>query len=210
MALNPNALTSVAQVRAVAPGLGGTTDAVLELLINAASQAFEDLCDRVFRDVIVKDTPSGNDEAALEYYQGHNRHKLRLCRWPIISVQRVRIDGAEFTDYKLYPGLKEEGYLWRDQLWPARVARYPDLTGDPDPEAGQWNIDVAYTAGYATIPADLELACIQEVVSAVTRPSAGLESERTPGGWSQKWSVNSAQFSSQTLDVLSRYSRSAL
>lgn len=205
MALNPNALCTVASVKAFA---ALTADATIEEAINAFSQAAERYCNRVFRSVQVT-------TGSPELYKGNGRRELYLRRAPITAVERVRINGEAITDFS-FPE-PELGYLYRRQGWPLECASFGDLTGDPDLESGNWNIDVAYTGGFNSIPAeaaDLRLACIQEVIRVLNNPNPAVSNEKTPGGHEQafrdfRWGADgfSIPFLPETIAVLQRYQR---
>lgn len=205
MALNPNALCTVASVKAFS---SFTADATIEEAINAFSQAAERYCNRVFRSVQVT---TGSPES----YKGNGRRELYLRRSPITAVERVRINEQEITDYTIPE--PEAGYLYRRNGWPLECAVHADLTNDPDPSERFWNIDVAYTAGFTDIPAqaaDLRLACIQEVIRVLTNPNPGLSSEKTPGGHDQAWrdvrwgaEGYSIPFLPETIAILNGYKR---
>lgn len=212
MALNANALISVAD----ATGFGATqTTANLELLINGVSQAFEDFCGRVFRSLVtVTGTPSGS-QLPLEYYQGTGTQELRLRRYPITAISRVRIDGLELNadelaDCNKLTHLLEEGYLYRRAGWPLACQTYGDLTGDPNVSAADYNIDVAYTGGYTTIPANLKLACLSEVLAgerAGAMSRSGVTSEKYPGGYAVTYASDSRNWSASTISLLSNFRR---
>lgn len=197
MALAANALTTVAAVEVVV-GDGTFVDARIEQLINAVSDAAEHHCGCSFGRTAV----STSDP---EYYTGTGRSLLILDRRPIVSIQRIRIDQSEITDYSRTPQYDKQGLLYRQAGWPRNVPIHGDLTSDPDVNLPKPNIDVAYTAGYIlpqagvtrTLPYDLEQIVIDEVVRRLVRPNPGLKSERTPGGHSQTWADDAPGFLSQ-------------
>jgi uncharacterized phiE125 gp8 family phage protein len=143
MALNANALTTLAQAKSYLKIPSGVTsdDALVELFINAASADLERDCDRLFK-----------AQTITEYQDGKGHNAILLREWPLNSITEVRVDaGSDFTDadtlldadeYRIHD---EENALIRvNALWPK----------------GYRNIKIIYNAGFATIPADLEHAVL--------------------------------------------------
>jgi hypothetical protein len=128
----------------------------------------------------------------VEYGSGDDRPDLILRQWPVGSVTEVRLDPAGCwgqnasgfpassvltagTDYGLvYDSgtTSKRGILRRvggsSVGWPLG---WPQATGQgklggrllPGWPRGDGNIRVTYVAGYATIPDDLQLACVEMV-----------------------------------------------
>lgn len=212
--LADNALTSLAAVQD--EGGVGSDDKIIRS-INAVSQDIEDFCGRKFaRHEFTSEAP--------EVLAGSGALWLYLSRRPIISVDEVILDetevdeAADWEDDEGYRRSAEDdakGRLYRGNGWPfwARGWPPPDLTSDAnlDPKLRPGNIRVAYVGGYvlpaqvdeenpaATVPANLEMACIREVLARILGPTPGLLEERTAGGWSQKW-ADSAGASAVFLD----------
>lgn len=195
-----------------AAGATASSDRITQV-INAVSAAVERYLGRQL--ALAQVTTS-----APEYYQGTGKPTLHLRRWPIVSVERVRIDGAAITDYDLTADLKRQGMLYRAGLWPIRAGHHPDVTGDWDPSNLRgYPIDVAYTAGYKLpadgsrdLPYDIEEAAIRTAMGILARPVPGLTAERTPGGWSQTWNVETditarpeANFPAEVVAMLQPY-----
>lgn len=212
MALNANALITVLE----ATGFGATqSTGNLELLINGVSQAFEDYCGRVFRSLqSVTGTPS-RSQLPLEYYQGTGTQELRLRRYPITAISRIRVGGTEISaeelaDCNKLTHLLEDGYLYRRVGWPISCQTYGDLTGDANPSSADYSIDVAYTGGYTTIPPNLKLACLSEVLAgerAGALARSGITSEKYPGGYAVTYASDSRNWSASTISLLSNFRR---
>lgn len=143
-----HALTTLAKAKDICDIATATTtyDTFLTKMINSATSAIENICGkRRF-----KSTTYTN-----ERYDGNGADKLYLRHYPIISVSALTIDNesqSEATDYDDYDGhwiepviqgVKLEGCLYRVDKW----------------NFGWQNVKITYTAGYATIPYDLDLAC---------------------------------------------------
>lgn len=175
-----------------AAGATASSDRITQV-INAVSAAVERYLGRQLGYIQVT-------TSAPEYYQGTGKPNLHLRRWPIVSVERVRIDGAAITDYDLTAESKRQGMLYRSALWPIRAGCHPDVTGDWDPSNLRgYPIDVAYTAGYKLpadeardLPYDIEEAAIRACMGLLSRPVPGLAAERTPGGWALTWGQEEA------------------
>lgn len=89
------------------------------------------------------------------------------------------------------PADAEAGYRW--ETGNGRLILSADFP------TGNQNIFVEYTGGYATVPADLELACLEVVQSLYnrTRRDADLASERLGDyGWTAKTGLNSTSMGS--------------
>src|SRR4030042_2507927 len=123
-----------------------TYDTLLNQLINRVTDMLEKRCDgRRFYTTTYTN----------ERYDGNGRAKLFLRNYPIVSVGALTMDNeavSEATDYDDYDGywiepciksIKLIGCLYRVDKW----------------DKGWQNIKITYTAGYATIPNDLKLAC---------------------------------------------------
>lgn len=208
MAIDPacNALTTVARLRAA--GFGGTaTEDALQLAINAVSAMVERECDRVFREV----TYGGGccDEPA-EVLQGSGRRLLLLSTYPIMEVLSVKVDGHAVTDWRLLPDQARWGALYRPRGWPRREGSWGALVADPDGEP-DYNIEVSYRGGWDEVPADLELAVMQEVDAVAGGSGAGgnrrVTSERTAGGWAFEYADTKVECSLSARRVFASYKR---
>ncbi len=139
MPLAPNALTNLEAVKTYLKITETVDDTLLEELINGSSYAIESYCERKFKQQTYTD----------EEYDGSGLKYLLLKQYPVQSVQSVTEDDTPITadEYKVK---KSDGTLIRvNSIWPK----------------GDINILVTYTAGYAEIPYDLELACKHLVMS---------------------------------------------
>jgi len=143
MALNSNALTTLATAKTYLKIPTGelSQDALVELYINAASQELEQECDRKLK-----------TQAITETRHGRKQNILLLKEWPVTAIAELRIDGqANFTDpstlipatdYRL--GEDAQSIVLLNRVFPN----------------GYGNIKAVYTAGYVTVPSDLEHACL--------------------------------------------------
>ena len=136
-------LTTLDNVKAwFAPPLTTTgDDALLARLVTAASQFIQAWLGRTIAETAFTETRNG---------LGGTR--LFLRNRPVVSVASVTVDGVAIA---AATGPGQSGYLFDDSS--VYLAGYAF-------SRGQQNITVAYTAGYAATPPELEQACIALVV----------------------------------------------
>lgn len=151
MALLPHALTSLLAVKTSlgypVPADPHDDDTFLESLINAVTVRAEAFCNRILK---------ARSAPIVEFIHGKGRREFLLKQWPVGTVAEVAIgsdaDGFTALDPSEYfvvedsngvaIGLERRGCNW---------------------EKGRRNIRVTYPGGYATVPADLEMAAQQWV-----------------------------------------------
>jgi hypothetical protein len=156
-------LVSDAEVTATWPGFGDLDASEQAALITAASAAVENHCRRTFAAT-----------AATEYHDGRGLGRIWLRRRPITAIASVTVDGVALVatdgDFGYDPAT---GELYRGD-GSGEPRHFP-----PFPH-GRRNITVVYTAGYATVPADVKRATIQVVktVSDQSRFSQTLQTEQ--------------------------------
>lgn len=177
MALRSNALTSVSVVKAQLeiPISDTSQDSILERYINSASEQIERYCNRKFKSASYE-----------EIRDGSRANEMLLNNYPVTSITSVNIDderlfGADTlipaTDYAV--------------ISPNVLRRHVSTWG-----RGSQNIKIVYVAGFATIPADLEDACIMLVEirygkkndRSIGRTSSGKQGESISyvDGWPQE------------------------
>lgn len=159
-------LTTLETLRIV---LGATpSDAELTFYGEAAQDAVRKYCDRDF-----------NSQSYTHYFNGTNTQRLVLRQTPVTAVSSVHVDVQGYfgtgtdpfnsltaltsgRDYVLDVDgttTSKSGILFRiGAVWPMlnRVVPVAHLAADIGPAWG--NIKVVYTAGYATVPLDLQMA----------------------------------------------------
>lgn len=118
-----------------------TSDTVLSALIPNVSALIENFCNRVFAQAAYTETRSGN---------GGNRLFLRNA--PVTAVSSVTVDGLAIN--QALNGTSS-GYLFDDTTIYIRGCQVFTR--------GVLNVAVAYTAGFATTPADVNQACVEWV-----------------------------------------------
>jgi uncharacterized phiE125 gp8 family phage protein len=144
MSLKPNALTTLAQAKShlsISPS-DTLQDARVELFINAASEKIERYTNR-------KLVSQGT---IAELQHGRRENILLLNQWPIIAISQVSIDSTgAHTDPATV--LAANSYAISDDFNSLLLVNstFP---------VGFNNVKISYTAGYVTVPSDLELAVL--------------------------------------------------
>lgn len=185
-------LTTLANAKAWLNITNATSDALLSRLVSAASQFAESYCSRLF-----------NVASFNETRNGLGGQQMVLLNQPITAVASLSIDGvsvparpalsATITTTGLPGGYSfDDSRLMLDGWYFCR---------------GNQNVQVAYTAGYATAPYDLEQAVIHIVGEWFKyRDRIGKTSEGIEG---QAIMFTQAQIPPRALAVLSTYKQVA-
>lgn len=137
----------------------GHFDAADETKIDALIPAAEQIVERYCKRIAVAGQSSFTSQAGTEYLDGSGTDELLLPRWPVTVISEVKYDrggyygqptsGTPFgTDSVLTQGT--------DYYWPTTDRRRRLLV-----RAAGWHglgsVKVTYTAGYSTIPGDLQI-----------------------------------------------------
>jgi len=144
MALNSNALTTLVTAKAWLPiPISETSmDSIVELCINAASERIEREVDRKLA-----------SQSFIEYHHGTGQNVILCRQWPVTAVSEVKFDSTgSFSDPSTI--VDTSRYTVGDDQTAIVM-----INGYIVPK-GYQNIKLTYTAGYATIPSDLEMACL--------------------------------------------------
>lgn len=186
MALSSSALTTLARLKAYLD-LGTTTaaqDAVLESIINSASDFIENYTGRTF-----KQTAHSN-----ELYDGHGKQTLLLRNYPVAKSPAVDLDRRNSVENENdWTDIDADQYFVD---YDEGIISYPvtSRTGDgPKFDYGSKRYRVSYTAGYllpqdggyteggaTSLPNDIEYACwkLSGLAWNQRRGDANVESER--------------------------------
>jgi len=123
-------------------------DSLVEDIINAKTQEFHTYCG----------VPQIKSRQYTEFYDGRGDVDLFPYRFPIISVSSIHLDSEwEFSIESL---LDSADY---------RIVNNRYIVFKSGFASGLQNIKLIYTAGYASIPNDIKLACTREVVREFNR-----------------------------------------
>lgn len=160
------ALVTVQQVKDYygITGADHTEDALVSTLIDRISYMFATATDTVFASATYTHQLDGNGRSALY-----------LPNYPITSITSIYTNSDwDFTDSEDL--IDSADYRIDDGC------RFVQLIDDVFP-AGVMNVQIIYVAGYATIPADIEQACIEEVVRRLKhRKDFDITSKTQPDG----------------------------
>lgn len=168
MALTVHALTTVSTIEGEL-GLGaGSATALLERLINGASEAIERFCGRHFE----------YEANISEKVAGYGGVRLVVSRTPVVSIASIAYNGSTISSSEYSIEDADAGLIYRSTGWKWTAIRRPDITQDRLPGTEQKLFTVTYTGGYVTpqqaadnpaltrsLPYDLEQACIDAVVT---------------------------------------------
>lgn len=193
MALNPNALTTLAQAKAylLIPVLETSQDALVEIWVNAASQDMESECNRILK----------AQTGLVEYHDGRNQNIVMLRQWPIIAVTELRIDTqSKFTDASTLVDPADYRVSDDGQSILYVAGRFP---------TGHRAVKATYNAGLATVPSDLEHAVLWAVSWYRNVHAAGDIGRTTKSkeGESTSYLQTSPQY---VKDVVARYKRTEI
>lgn len=146
------ALTTTATVKTYAGISGSGSDAQIDAIVAAVDRAMKEYLGRQIESATV----------TAEIHDGNGQDDfLLLLEWPVTAVSAVSISGTALTvaDYEI-DGAK--GLLFYK----------PGGTGFAAWPEGRRNLSVTYTAGYASVPADLALAATKQAVYEVKLTNA--------------------------------------
>ncbi len=143
-------------------------DAILTRLVSAASAFLTNWLNRQ----VIQATYTN------EKYSGNGKTMLHLKNWPIQSVSSLIVNGVAVP---ASPDGLSNGYVFDDKfiyLLGANVNSFPSGVFGK----GIMNVSVTYVAGYATVPLDIEQACIELVaLKFKERTRVGIQSQQVPG-----------------------------
>jgi len=145
MAINPNALTTLVNAKShlsIKPD-DNTMNTRVELFINAASQRIETYTARKLVD----------QGTITELQHGRSTNLILLKEFPVIAITELRIDDGThlFTAAETLVAATQYSVGDDRNCLIANTGIFPN---------GYNNVRVQYRAGYVTVPADLELACL--------------------------------------------------
>ena len=139
-----------------------TQDGLITRLIQAASRAVGNYLNR----------PTLFSQSYVETYDGTNSRVLCPINFPITAVTSLTIDGAAVSQVT---DMLSDGY----RVTPTNLV----MNGSRRFTAGRGNVAITYTAGYATIPDDMQQACLMTLQSMVQAQTVDttVSSESTAG-----------------------------
>jgi len=135
-------------------------DAVITSLITNASAMIESYCNRVFASANYTETRNG-----------HGGYRMYAANAPITAVSAVTVDGISVPSAPAPTGNGlGYGFVFDSDLIYIR----PGVPYSGQPTAfnkGIQNVTLAYTAGFTTIPSDVNQACVELVADKLAKQS---------------------------------------
>ena len=189
MALNSNALTTLAFAKTYLkiPALETSKDSLVEFWINAASQYIENGTERKLK-----------AQSLVEYVNGRKANFILTSEWPINSISEIKVDASgDFSDASTIMTSSEYAIGENAQVIVLKRLMFP---------LGYRNIKVTYNAGYATIPSDLEDACLWLVKYYSMMQDSG-DIGRPSKSKSGEGSTVSQSAPQHVLDIMANYTR---
>ena len=190
MAIDTYALTTreaVQNYRVFQGSVGKTTpeiDALIDNLIDATSARIESYCNRKFL-----------SRSYTEYYDGVGASTLYTDNYPILSVASIYDDAVwEWDVSTLITGTSY------------RIANSNSIVAKSGYSfsSGSQNIKITYTAGYTTVPYDIEHACVVEIFRVFDKvKDIGVFSRTTATGDTSTYVTN--DFIDATKTTLDKY-----
>lgn len=121
------------------------SDAALTALITNVSAAIETYCNRTFA-----------SQSYTETRNGGCGQKMFLANGPVTAVASVTVNGQTVLEA---PDASSGGFVFDSNV----VYIRPGGAGPQEFYKGIQNVTVQYTAGYASTPSDVNLACVMWV-----------------------------------------------
>lgn len=183
MALQPNALTTVASVKTYLKITHSVDDQDLEDLINECSDMIERYVDRSLKD-------SG---AVTEYYNGNINGKIFVRKYPVNSVTSVAYASGtlDAPTWNILPA--STGYV---------LDQFSGVLNVANMYQGIRNYQLIYRGGFTTVPSDIVRACKICVADAYNH-SDGTVNESV-GGASASWET---EIPKRARNILNKYRR---
>ncbi|TIO72236.1 head-tail connector protein [Mesorhizobium sp.] len=144
------ALTTLANVKAELSITDASLDTLLTSYIGSASAAIAQYCNRTFGVQTLKDE-AWPEREFYSYQLPGTLSAIQLSNWPVVAVTSLTENGDALVDGTDYRVDKATGTLLR-----------LDGLGYVKPWLA-WPIVATYSAGYATIPADIDDAAVRMV-----------------------------------------------
>lgn len=155
-------LCALADVKAYKGITDANSDAVLTTLITNVSALIETYCNRVFALAGYTETRNGG-----------TGQKMFLMNGPVVSVSSVTVNGSAIPPA---PDAISYGFVWDSSTVYIRPGGYPGEFCK-----GIQNVTIAYTAGYASIPPEVNQACVEWVAFKFAKRSRIDEKSQTLG-----------------------------
>lgn len=220
MSLNVHALTTYATVRDELGLTGTQEETALERMINAASEAIENICGRHFE----------YGSAVVERVRGEGNYRIMLSRTPVLSITSItEITQAGDISYTYDTATYDledagSGFVYREIGWPWTAQRAMDIGQLSVTETERARVIATYAGGWVTpqqavndntltrsLPSDLEEACIMSVVSMWRKRGIDrdISSANADSGPTVSYRTAGEIIPAEALKLISRYRRVA-
>lgn len=178
------------------------SDLFLTRAITLSSTAIQNYCGRKFAAETIQDEFIFTEDHN-QWQEIRDLPRLQLSKGPLISITSVVIN-EDGTDVTL-----EEGVNFIIDQDKAQLIRIHESTGRPSRWRG-WNTTVIYTAGYATLPADIDDACSRMTKKAFWargRDPSIMEQSQGMVGSTKYWVTSSpdGNLPPEICDILDKY-----
>jgi hypothetical protein len=166
-------------------GASSGEDLLLEDLIDQFTEIFEVYCNRKFK-----------SREFTEYHDGNGTRHLTPDQYPIITISGIWSstnwdwDSDTLIDSDTYTIKNTRSIIMKSIIFP----KWDNL-----------NVKIIYTAGYSSIPEDLKLSCIEEVIRAYkNRKGVDVLAKTAPDGSITRYTKD---LMPTTLRVLNSYKK---
>lgn len=174
------ALTTLAKVKQFGKIESFEDDLLLTRMIDAASATIELFCGRTFV-----------SQSYTETKDGTGQRKMTLRNVPVTAVASVTVNGQPIS---ARPEVQGNGYTF--DAYGVRLTGYAFTVGLD-------NVRVVYTAGFAAVPPDVDMACCELVTLRYkTLDRLGVSSKSLAG---ESISFNQGDFSDPVRRALDQY-----
>ena len=165
-----------------------SSDALISRLISSSSRS---ICNYLNRNDL-------HSQSYSEAYSGTGTSRLCPVNYPITAVASVAIDGMSVSAASSFTAA---GYRFSDTVI--------ILNGGQKFTRGIENVEIVYTAGYATIPEDIVQACVMMIATQYQSQGAGyaVSSESVPGVYSASYSNTVGSVPDSVKSLLRNYVR---
>ncbi|HYL92768.1 MAG TPA: hypothetical protein VEW69_06385 [Alphaproteobacteria bacterium] len=190
MAAAPDDLCTLADLKAWLPNQGNNDDANLQALISNGSMQILQYIDRphLLASVI---------GALNEIYDGNDSDRLLPHFFPIVTVTSVSVDGAAVP---LATSPTAPGFLWDSRRVLLRGYKF---------NRGVQNIQIAYSAGYASVPLDLKQAAI-DTFALIYRQRTHIGEKSSSMGGQLTLAFDMSDIPARAMSIINQYRRLAL
>jgi len=188
MSVGTYSLTTLEEVKSYYGLTVSGTDSILEGLIDSVSTLFETICNRKFK-----------SRVHIEYHTTDGYKEIFPKQYPITTISGIYDDIA--CEYGSGTLVDSSSYTTIDDNTIILIGGLVFSSNEHETP----NIKLVYTAGYETIPYDLEQVCIEEVLRKFKHTKDFDVTAKTLADGSTQYT--SLDLLPQTKEVLTKYSR---